>query len=284
MREISTRAPTSKNRWFSPASNMTSPSPSASSLPSSRSVFLGRITPTSSVMPTSCVTSTRARRWPSVATSVRLPGFSTNLAPLRKYRVSSPVIANCVFATISRSAADGNEARPLPLASGSVGKSSRGSVCIRESNRSAATFTPFLSSAIRTSVSGSALTISYSFLAGSVSDPLFATAAWQRLLSATSRSVASIRTSSPLASISTLARIGIVFFRSTMPWKSCSSRRSSVLPTTSSIACGDLSAERLSAVYQDPLLGGVEEIKNYIGKKACYKTVSVRISPCSPIT
>ena len=47
-----------------------------------------------------------------------------------------------------------------PPASGSVGKSSRGSVCIRESNRSAATFTPPLSSAMRMSVSGSDLTIS----------------------------------------------------------------------------------------------------------------------------
>ena len=60
-----------------------------------------------------------------------------------------------------------------PVASGSVGKSSRGSVCIRESNRSAATLTPFLSSSIRTSVSGSALMISNSFFAGSVSDPPF---------------------------------------------------------------------------------------------------------------
>ena len=62
-----------------------------------------------------------------------------------------------------------------PVPSGSVGKSSRGSVCIRESKRSAATLTPLLSSSIRTSVSGSALMISYSFFAGSVSEPLFAT-------------------------------------------------------------------------------------------------------------
>ena len=33
---------------------------------------------------TSCFTSTSARRWPSVATSVRLSGLSTNFAPLRK--------------------------------------------------------------------------------------------------------------------------------------------------------------------------------------------------------
>ena len=59
--------------------------------------------------------------------------------------------------------------------------------------------------------------ISYSFFAGSVSDPPLATAASQRLRSATSRSVASMRTSLPFASISTLARIGIVFLRSTMP-------------------------------------------------------------------
>ena len=44
----------------------------------------------------------------------------------------------------------------VPDASGTVGKSSRGSVCIFESNRSAATFTLVLSCSIRTSVSGSA--------------------------------------------------------------------------------------------------------------------------------
>ena len=49
---------------------------------------------------------------------------------------------------------------PAPAVSGRVGKSSRGSVCIRESNRSAATLTPLLSSAMRMSVSGRDLTIS----------------------------------------------------------------------------------------------------------------------------
>ncbi len=54
----------------------------------------------------------------------------------------------------------GSVALKLPVASGSDGKSSRGSVCMRESNRSAATLTPFLFSSIRTSVSGNALMIS----------------------------------------------------------------------------------------------------------------------------
>ena len=62
----------------------------------------------------------------------------------------------------------------MPVASGTVGKSSRGSVCIFESNRSAATVTLVLSCSIRTSVSGSARTISKNFFAGSVSDPLLA--------------------------------------------------------------------------------------------------------------
>ena len=83
-----------------------------------------------------------------------------NSAPFRKYRVSSPVIANCVFATICFSTSRGSVALYAPVPSGSVGKSSRGSVCMRESKRSAATLTPLLSSSIRTSVSGSALTIS----------------------------------------------------------------------------------------------------------------------------
>ena len=80
-----------------------------------------------------------------------------NSAPFRKKRVSSPVIANCVFATISFTAARGSIALVAPLASGTAGKSSLGSVCMRESKRSAATFTPFLSSAMRTSVSGKRL-------------------------------------------------------------------------------------------------------------------------------
>ena len=71
--------------------------------------------------------------------------------------MSSPVIANCVFATISLTALRGSVALGVPPDSGSVGKSSRGSVCMRESNRSAATFTPPLSSAMRMSVSGSDL-------------------------------------------------------------------------------------------------------------------------------
>ena len=140
-----------------------------------------------------------------------------NNAPLRKYRVSSPVIANCVFETIWRTTSRGSDAVYVPVASGSVGKSSRGSVCMRESNRSAATFTPPLSSSIRTSVSGSALMISYSFFAGRVSEPPFDTAAVHLLRSPTSRSVASSFTSSPFASMRTFARIGMVFFRSTMP-------------------------------------------------------------------
>ena len=85
------------------------------------------------------------------------------------------------------------------------------------SGAGSATLTPPLSSSIRTSVSGSALMISYSFFAGSVREPLFDTVAVHLLRSPTSRSVASIFTSVPLASSSTLARIGIVFLRSTMP-------------------------------------------------------------------
>ena len=181
-------------------------------------------------------TVTSASRCPSVATRLIWLPPRMNSAPFRKNRVSSPVIANCVLATISFTAARGSIALVVPLASGTAGKSSRGSVCMRESKRSAATFTPFLSSAMRTSVSGSAFTISYSFFAGSVSVPAFSTAASQRLRSATSRSVASMRISLPFASISTFARIGIVFFRSTMPWKSCSSRSRSFFLTTSSIA------------------------------------------------
>ena len=84
-------------------------------------------------------------------------------------------MANCVFATISRRtfAVDGDAL--AAARSGSVGKSSFGSVCIRDSKRSAATFTvPFFSSSMRMSVSGSSFTISKNFFAGSVSAPGFA--------------------------------------------------------------------------------------------------------------
>ena len=140
-----------------------SPSPSVSSRPSSPSVFFGRIALLSSPSFSPCrraSTLTSASRWPSVATRLISSGRSTNSAPFRKYRVSSPVIANCVFATISFTALRGSVAVGAPPASGSVGKSSRGSVCIRESKRSAAIFTPPLSSAMRMSVSGSDFTIS----------------------------------------------------------------------------------------------------------------------------
>ena len=145
-------------------------------------------------------------------------------------------MANCVFVTISRSTARLISA-PSPLArSGRVGKSSFGSVCIRDSKRSAATFTaPFFSSSMRMSVSGSSFTISKNFFAGSVSAPGFAIDAGQVPRRPTSRSVAARRIWSPFASSSTLARIGIVFLRSTMPWNSASSLRRSVFRTTSSM-------------------------------------------------
>ena len=89
--------------------------------------------------------------------------------------MSSPVIANCVFATISPSAARGNTADHPEPGSGTVGKSSRGNVCIRESNCAAATSTaPFAPCWMRISVSGRARTISKSFFAGMVSEPRLA--------------------------------------------------------------------------------------------------------------
>ena len=186
------------------------------------------------------------------------------------------MIANCVFVTISRSAVRGSIAVDPAPASGSVGKSSRGSVCIRDSNRSAATLTPLLSSEIRMSVSGRDLTISYSFFAGSVSDPPLsdrrsALAAqvpprgrWQETC-----------TSSPLASISTLARIGIVFLRSTMPWKSCSSRRRSFLRTTSSITV--LTSKKAGVVPRS--LEGRRDLRigNYIGREGAVEKLTTPI-------
>ena len=51
-----------------------------------------------------------ARRWPSVETRLIESGRRMNSAPFRKYRVSSPVIANCVFATMCFSTSRGSEA------------------------------------------------------------------------------------------------------------------------------------------------------------------------------
>ena len=55
------------------------------------------------------------------------------------------------------------------------------------------------------------------------------------LLEAKGESVSFLATDLEVGLRSTCARIGIVFLRSTMPWKSCSSRRSSFFRTTSSI-------------------------------------------------
>ena len=71
---------------------------------------------------------------------------------------------------------------------------------------------------MRMSVSGSALTISNSFFAGSVSVPgLARLCATHVLRRPTSRSVAISSTWLPSARSSTLASTGIVFLRSTMP-------------------------------------------------------------------
>ena len=103
----------------------------------------------------------RASRCPSVATRLIDDDDSRNSAPFRKNRVSSPVIANCVLAIISASRPAARWAVASPAASGIDGKSSRGSVWMRESNRSAVTLTvPADGSARRISVSGSARTIS----------------------------------------------------------------------------------------------------------------------------
>ena len=75
--------------------------------------------------------------------------------------MSSLVIANCVLPIISASGAAARYAVTAPLGSASVGKSSRGSVCMRELKRSAVTFTvPAAGWAMRISVSGKARTIS----------------------------------------------------------------------------------------------------------------------------
>ncbi len=75
--------------------------------------------------------------------------------------MSSLVIANCVLPTISASSPAARCAVAVPPASGIAGKSSRGSVWMRELNRSAVTLTvPASGWTIRMSVSGSARAIS----------------------------------------------------------------------------------------------------------------------------
>ena len=162
----------------------------------------------------------KAKRWPSVATRLIDDVDRRNRAPFRKNRVSSPVIANCVLPTISASGAAARCAVTAPPASGIDGKSSRGSVCMRELKFPAVTFTaPASGWEMRISASGNARTISKSFRAGRVSDPPFTTVAPHRLRRLTSRSVATRRISEApsSASISTWPRMGIVVLRSTMP-------------------------------------------------------------------
>ena len=66
--------------------------------------------------------------------------------------------------------------------------------------------------------------------------PSVFTSAAQPQRSETSRSVAEMRSSPPFASASTLDRIGIEFFRSTIPWTSESSFTRSALRTRISMA------------------------------------------------
>ena len=217
---------------------------------------------------------TSERRCPSVATSEKCPAPATSRTPLRKYRVSSLVVANCVRAIISPSLAAGSVSVAVPDGCGSVGKSSAGIACILESKRSAATRTPDLSCSIRISVSGSMRMISKSFLAGSVSFPPLATDAGHWLRSATWRSVARNRSWSPSASMRTLASTGIVLFRSTIPWKSCSSRSRSLLRTTSSMApltSRERVGDRSGDCRQLVLKISRSETTNYIGKDIVWK-------------
>ena len=200
--------------------------------------------------------------------------------------MSSPVIANCVFATISPSAARGRTADHPEPGSGTVGKSSRGNVCIRESNCAAATSTaPFAPSWMRISVSGRARTISKSFFAGIVTEPgsLISAAHWLRR--PTSRSVASICSPpSPFASRRTFPRIGMVFFRSTIPWKSCNSRSRSLCRTLSSMG-------RKPRVYGpgNPATGILrtttrEEMFNYTRTRTSVSMWTLLLSPCTART
>ena len=158
-------------------------------------VFFGRMTPTSSVIPASYITSTSARRCPSVATIARLSGLSTNFAPFRKKRVSSPVIANCVFATSSlKRCAEASRAlyhlHQEPSGNPRAVMSAFASQ-IDPPPLLRHLYLRLFERPFQEVPSGSRRV----FFAGSVSEPLLLTDAWQRLRSATSRSVASIFTS-----------------------------------------------------------------------------------------
>src|SRR5688572_30787794 len=144
-------------------------------------------------------------------------------------------------------AGPGRLASVIPDSLGGVGNSLAGSVCSFDSKRSAATVTLFppLSASMRMSVSGRAFTISKSFFAGSVSVPDLETVASHRLRNATSRSVARRDMAPLLASMSTFARIGMVFFRSTMPCRRDNSLSRSFLRTTNSMCRTGLSRSLL---------------------------------------
>ena len=221
--EINSRPSTLKKRWASPHSYKISLlSLSARSFESSISVFLGKIVLLSSVSFDSLGVVASAKRCPSVATKSIELVFKTNSAPFKKYRVSSPVIANWVREIIKCNSSRGNDTWLVPGGVGTVGKSVFGSVCIFDLNWSAVIVTWSLSPSclILISVSGSSRTISNNFLAGNVRVPCFLTDALHWLRRPSSKSVARrLITSSLPASTSTFARIGIVFFLSITPWK-----------------------------------------------------------------
>src|SRR5688572_13422956 len=145
-------------------------------------------------------------------------------------------MANAVRAIRSRSTSPGISTPPRGLASGRGGKSSFGSPAILKE-----TFSQSMAAQEsgrtrrRTSLSGSDRVISYSFFAWSVMAPSVTTSAGHPQRRETSRSVADIRTSPARASASTFDRMGMEFFRSTMPWTRWSSLTRSLFLTLISI-------------------------------------------------
>ena len=250
------RPPTWKNRWFSPPlvdARRPRPRPAGAPAPPASS-SAGSPCISSALRPrrrSSRARCTSARRWPSVATSEQSVGLQHEERAVQE--VAGVLARDGELRAWPSSPQDGRagsvSARACPPSRGSVGKSS-----------ARQRLHPRIE-AIGGNFDAALVLLDPDVGLGQRLDDLVELLRRQRQRCRpsppTPRSGCAARPRgrspgtgprSPSASISTLARIGIVFLRSTIPWKSCSSRRRSFLRTTSSMAVLTSSEGRVSCL------------------------------------
>ncbi len=205
--------------------------PSPSRRCSSWSALRGTSTESCSPAPSSA-SSTRARRWPSVATISRAPPLSFSRAPLSWKRDSSAETAKRILETMRRKSPKGMSMRCFSLSwvsVGRLGKSSGERPWILKRELPARIDSTRGSSCTRwTSSPTSERMISINFLAWTAMPPSAATSASHHEVSETSRSVAARCRRSLRVVSSRCERTGMVVLRSTIPCMGINSARNSL--------------------------------------------------------